>query len=132
MTRCPVIDEGVKVWLVTWEWMGEHAKHPGEKIAAILNPRLSVTTVQELVAFLYANASYTLFERLRYALDPRRAAYPATREGLTVHCGHNPFLLARLVDDFELEPDGPTQAPPSWRERKRVRVLSEKPALKGE
>lgn len=99
----------VKAWLVTWEWIGDHAKRD-EKIAAILNPRLSETKVKEIVELLYMQEGYSLSEKLTCALHKKRNPYPANIEYShgrwpTINCGHNPFLRAEPVDDFAVQRD---------------------------
>jgi len=49
---------GIKAWLVTWEWSGEHAKRD-DKVAAIFNPRLGIERIREYVEFIYATENYT-------------------------------------------------------------------------
>jgi hypothetical protein len=97
----------MKAWLVTWEWMGDHAKR-NDKIAAVLNSRLSASKVSELVEFLYLTEYYTVSEKMAIAQRKRDNPYPArvkTVGGALVGCGHNPFLVARLVDDLTVESD---------------------------
>jgi len=97
----------MKAWLVTWEWIGDHAKR-GDKIAAILNSRLSASRVSELVEFLYLTEHYTLSEKMAIAQRRSDNPYPArvkTVGGGLVDCGHNPHLMARLVDDLTVESD---------------------------
>ena len=49
-------------WLVTWEWVGEHAERK-DKVASILNYRLSEKNVAEYMERLYADSYYSLSER---------------------------------------------------------------------
>jgi hypothetical protein len=67
----------MKAWLVTWEWVGDHAKR-GDKIAAVLNSRLSESKVKEIVEFLYLTDWYSISEKVSYLenyLYPEAAAY---------------------------------------------------------
>jgi len=123
---------GVTAWLVTWECSGDHAKRE-DRIAAVLNPRLFGTRVKEIIEFLYMNNCYTLRERLDYALHPRRNPYPArfgTLEGHhpwegQVHCGHNPFLFARMVDELVIDDgEGYGNENMTWKERPRPNLKS--------
>jgi len=116
-------DRGKKVWLVTWDWCGDHARRE-DRIAAIFKPQLGGRRVLELVEFIYSS-EYSLRERLSFALNPKANPYPAQFSQLDsgrwegeIICGHNPFLRARLVDDFWIDSDGNA----SWRERERPRV----------
>ena len=112
--------QGRKAWLVTWEHAGDHAQ-PTRRIAAVLRPQLTGRRVRDLVACLYAASEYSPADMLR-ALDPKFDPYPArfdsingvTFEGIII-CGHNPFLLARLVDDLAVGHDGNA----TWTDRSR-------------
>jgi hypothetical protein len=115
----------VKAWLVTWEWIGDHAKRE-DKVAAAFDPRLSGEHVRELVELLYLAENLVLRERISWGRDKKRNPCPATFmtfDGVPwtgqIHCGHNLFLLARLVDDLTVEKgaDGGEEA--TWRERPR-------------
>jgi hypothetical protein len=107
---------GVKAWLITWEWVSDHAKRD-EKVAAILNPRPSTSRVRELVEFLHLNARgvYSLKERLAFALRKSRTLYRATCSRGVIHCGHHPFLLARLVDDLVIQRDEEGKETATWK-----------------
>ena len=98
----------MKAWLVTWEWMSDHAERD-DKIAAVLNSRLSTPRVKELVEFLYLTECYPVSEQMAFAQRRRDNPYPAryeeTKSGSLISCGHNPYLRARLVDDLTVESD---------------------------
>jgi hypothetical protein len=67
----------VKAWLVTWEWMGDHAKRP-DKVAEILDPRLPPERVRRIVELLYAHEQYTLSERVAWCVRNKKDnLYPA-------------------------------------------------------
>jgi|SRR5579864_129816 len=98
-----------KAWLVTWEWIGNHAKRDN-KIVAVLDPRISPIRVRELVELLYLNIAYGIGERVYYALHRKRNPYPASftdgqamRWPPVIHCGDNPFLMAHLVKNLTVE-----------------------------
>ena len=91
-----------KAWLVTWEWIGQHAKHDDE-IVAVIDPRTAPSRVLELVEFLYIN-TYGINDRVYYAFHRRKNPYKAKfTDGLAmrwppvIECGHNPFMTAHLV-----------------------------------
>ncbi len=102
---------GRSAWLITWEWVGEHAA-VDQPIAAILPSQSSPETVKLLMERLYASSSYTPEEMLA-ALPPQghnpyRATYGSIRvydHGVPITvpysgqlvCGHNPYLYARPV-----------------------------------
>ena len=98
--------KGIRVWLITWDWMGDHAK-PKKKIAAILNPRWSPDKVREYIEFIYANSEYSFSERIAYANNRKFNPYPAEFmriKGIKwtgqITCGDNPWLFARKVDNL--------------------------------
>ena len=100
-------------WLVTWEWVGDHAQ-VDEPIVAILNYRYTGRRVRDIVEQLYATSKYSIAERLLVAKNPRNNPYPpqfAVLNGGTYEssltCGHNPYLHARIVTNLHLaEEDG--------------------------
>ncbi len=115
----------IKAWLVTWEPIGNHCKGH-DKVAAILNPRLSAARVRAFVEILYVNTCYSLSERMAYVANKKKNPYPAKFVDIDgvpwtaeIHCGHNPFLLARLVDEFAVRIDEHGKEAPIWKERSR-------------
>jgi hypothetical protein len=113
----------MKAWLVTWEWIGDHAKRD-EKVAAVFNPRFSGERVRELVEALYVAENSSLREKLTWAKDRTSNPYPAEFERINgvrwegrIHCGHNPNLYARLVDDLTVEVDKDGIDKATWKER---------------
>jgi hypothetical protein len=95
-----------KAWLVTWEWCGDHAKRE-DIFAAVLNPRFSTQKICEIVELMYRLAEYSLSDQAGYARN-KSPNHPATIDRTTdgrvhIHCGHNPFLRAGLVDDLIVE-----------------------------
>jgi hypothetical protein len=97
----------MKAWLVTWEWIGDHAKRD-KTIAAVFNPRLGSARVQEFVEFLYLTEYYSLSEQMAIAQHKAQAQNPYPAQFVTgseMYCGHNPFLHAQLVDDLTVECD---------------------------
>lgn len=120
--------QGLKAWLITWEWMGEHAR-PAKPVVAILDPRLSGARVAELVEFLYRCTSYTLLDQVNFFGRDRAAGYVAKYGEIggvpwqgEVTCGDNPWLRARLVDNFRVEKDSSGQEHATWSERPRPRA----------
>ena len=114
---------GIKAWLVTWEWSGNHAKRDCN-VAAVFNPRFKVERIREYVEFLYATEFYTLSERVACARNKTNNPYPAVPGSLNgvqwegeIICGHNPFLRARLVDDLNIEVESEGKEKPTWKER---------------
>jgi hypothetical protein len=94
----------MKAWLVTWEWTSENAKR-NDKIAAVLNSRLSSSKVKELIEFIYLSDSYSVSERMAIAQRKKDNPYRAKVERGHITCGHHPFLEGRLVDGLRVECD---------------------------
>jgi len=96
----------IKAWLVTWVWCGEHAKRK-DPFAAILSPRLSSRKISEIIEFMYRLAEYSPSDQAGYVkngMPKHSATIDRTLDGrIHIHCGDNPFLRARLVDDLTVE-----------------------------
>ncbi len=118
--------QGVTAWLVTWEHMGDHAKLPPRRIAAVLNHRWSPQRVREMVEILYVNARYTSAERIAYAKFPKRCAPQVIVDQIhevpwpeRMWCGENPWLYVRLVDNLWTPDDFSDETQVVWIERER-------------
>ena len=124
---------GRSAWLVTWDWMGDHAEvAPTEVIAGIFSSRLSYRTVMQLVEALYAAREYDATDKLSALThNPYKAELETveiTISGITqrvrsqgeVICGHNPFLRARLVDGLRPADDDRAIGGLTWTERPRT------------
>lgn len=111
-----------KAWIITWDWAGDHAAVSEEDVvAAVLRPQTSPETVRRITEVLYAAREYAAVDKLDSLVhNPYPATFNIVR-GVPytgqIHCGHNPWLYARLVDD--LGPKEPTNADGGliWRER---------------
>ncbi|MCA0175856.1 MAG: hypothetical protein LCH73_06160 [Proteobacteria bacterium] len=94
-------------WLVTWEWIGDHAVvKEEEKVVALVNYRRGGEYVKDVVEHLYIAKTSSPVEKATYARNPNANPYRAqfdTRNGIPwqgrIHCGHNPWLYARLVSN---------------------------------
>jgi len=109
-------------WLITWEVVGDWVKTEN-KIAAILNYRLSGETVRKIVELLYIN-SCALSTRLSYAKNKKSSHYHAefhTLDGVPwegkITCGYQPCLFARLVDDLRVQINKNGEETLTWKER---------------
>jgi hypothetical protein len=71
-----VRNKGIKAWLVTWDYSGEHAK-PKRRIATILNPHWSIEKVKQIIEILYVNMTFSLIEKIKYAKNKSFNPYPA-------------------------------------------------------
>lgn len=111
-------------WLITWESVGKHAQVEN-KIAAVLNPRLSSDKVRDIVELIHVNSYFSLAERLAYAKNKYTPypAYFAKRKGISIkdriYCGLNPYLYARLVDGIHVRVNKNRDERLVWRERQR-------------
>jgi hypothetical protein len=124
-------EKGFSAWLITWEWCGDHAK-PEEKVVEILSPRISSERVPEIVELIYHRDS-SPSEKVAWRLRKKPQAYPAEFpmiEGVKwegqIHCGHNPWLLARQVDDLAVNIGADGKEVVSWKDRHTVREVAEK------
>ena len=98
---------GQKAWLVTWDWIGEHAAVE-DRIAAILRPRLSRRVIGQIVEHLYAIHSYSPTELAAWSKRPKENPYKAQWDDCHCHCGHNPWLNANYVHDLIIIEDSDT------------------------
>lgn len=105
----------MKFWLVTWE-----SSNPSivveQRFAGLFNPRWGKDRVKELVEIIYAKSEYCVFELMKYANNKSFNPYPAKVWGEEIHCGHNPFLIARPVSDFKIERDQNGNEIVSWKQ----------------
>jgi len=122
---------GLSAWLVTWEWSGSHAEQQN-KVVEILNPRISSECVREIVELLYhreASLSEKVAWRLRKQPQPYAAEFPII-EGVRwtgqIICGHNPWLLARLVDNLIIHTADDAKEVASWTDRHTASEITEK------
>jgi hypothetical protein len=120
-----------KAWLITWEWIGDHAKRP-DKVAEILNPRLQPERVREIVELLY-HRDASLSEKIAWRLRRQKQVYPAEFvrfEGVPyegeIICGHNPWLRARLVDDLTVTLDEHGKETAFWKDRHKLQEVRER------
>lgn len=63
-------------WLITWEWIGDHAAVE-QKIVAILNYRKSAKYVKDFIEQLYIEKTSTVTEKMSFAKDRKSNPYPA-------------------------------------------------------
>ena len=110
----------MKAWLVTWVGSDEHVDRDGE-VASILSPFLTPETVRKHVERHYADACYSLSEKLDAARSGQNKCVPFPAEFnyriITINgmparqslghitCGPNPHLFARKVTDLEVRED---------------------------
>ena len=100
--------KGNTVWLVEWQWDGEHARPEWDPIEGILSPRTSERQVMWFVEYAYIHRIFTLAEQLRHLLHPEDSPCRAVRPTWHpyIHCGDNPYVFARKVRNFSVASDG--------------------------
>jgi len=107
----------MRVWLITWEWLGNHASVEN-KIIGILSSRRSKDIVEKFVKFIYANEALDLSENLYYLnrqkTSPVKCQYHSMSS--TITCGHNPYICARLVNNFKITPIDEDYENVEWQE----------------
>lgn len=113
-----------RAWLITWE-----GTDTGSEVVAILNYRRSSETVSIFVEQLYIASEYSNVEKLTYAKNikdnPYRPEYDTidgTRWGSRMTCGHNPFLLARVVVNLAIIEDESGEESLIWEELERPNI----------
>jgi hypothetical protein len=100
----------MKAWLITWEWMGTHVA-VDQPIVDILSARTGAKIVREYLERIYILHKMSLAEKVELARysRPSRPPYPAHfvtvgDKGIPyqgrIHCGDNPWLHARKVDNL--------------------------------
>jgi len=98
----------MKAWIIRWEWMGEHASHE-HPLIAVLSARCGIEDIRKFIERHYLVVTATIGEQIEYARyrNPREPAYPVeVSVGGVIHCGYNPFIVARRGKDVHLNEDG--------------------------
>ena len=102
-------------WLIMWEWTGDHAAVEKPHVD-IVSSRKDVPYIKEYLQRLHGLYCLTLQERAALARynQPSKPAYEVvahqTKHGVEIQCGHNPYLVARLVRNLIIETDPSTGA----------------------
>lgn len=110
-------EEIPRAWVVVWDWAGDHAAMDGDEILAFFSPTTSIEFVRQAVEYIYAEKSYNLEERARWTIDPSKNPYKALAENGMVHCGHNPMLVARIVEELVLHKESSGKIIGVWKNR---------------
>jgi hypothetical protein len=95
-------------WLVRWEGTSP----PAKRITAVLDGRLGAEVVRRIVEALYASHTYSEAEIVAFS-PPDKNPYRAQLGNIggiawegQIACGHNPHLVARLVDNLMTDASG--------------------------
>lgn len=106
-----------RAWLVTLEEMEKKSK-----VVSVFRAQRSAEKVREYMEQWYIDKYYDLQSKLVYAKSVRHNPYPAEFERLDgvqwqgrITCGHNPFLLGRIVLNLQVFQHGAKQIP-EWQE----------------
>ena len=91
----------MKAWLITWDWTGDAAA-VADEVVGVFNPRWADRRIADIVEFLYSNTTANISELAHYAKRPSNNPYRAKIWSGRIHCGHNPFLYARIVSDLKI------------------------------
>ncbi len=105
----------MKAWLITWDWTGDAAA-VADVVVGILNSSWADKRVADIVEFLYSNTTANISELAHYAKKPSNNPYRAEICNGRIHCGHNPFLYARIVSDLTIEIDSDGKELITWME----------------
>ncbi|GAJ16574.1 unnamed protein product, partial [marine sediment metagenome] len=109
-----------RAWLITWEWLGDHAKVE-DNLVTILNYRCSSMMIERIVEQVYFSSKTALHEQLAYVKSRKRSPFrfqyrtvetsEEVREKLGLPAqvpisddmtyGDNPWLWARPVYNLE-------------------------------
>ena len=111
----------MRAWIITWD---NYQGTGDDSVVMVLNGRMGIERVRWYVELMYIEKTSSDAEKYDYARPKksRRTAFPAevTRtikgEG-HIHCGHNPWLFARLVDELRVETNDDGVEVLKWKER---------------
>ena len=111
----------MKAWIITWQ-DSQGTEH--EPVVMVLNGMMGIKRVQWYVETMYIEKMSSDAEKYDSARPKRsrKIAFPAevtkTVNGEAhIHCGHNPWLFARLVNDLRVETDIDDVETLKWKER---------------
>ena len=113
----------MRAWLIRWCWAGDHAA-VADPIVTVMSARTSAEDVRKYVEQRYIEERASLPEKLAYSRynQPQEPPYRAHHERAGIHCGHNPWLEARKVDDLRVEMDADGEEVLEWTEPAPVRA----------
>lgn len=121
MVRGP--EGGVKAWLISWQ--SANGRHPDEgKVVDILSARENAEHVRRYVERLYILHTASFDEMLDYARyrNPRPVPFQAEIHGDEIQYGHNPWLVARKVEDLDASDTAAGEEELTWTELDRDRT----------
>jgi hypothetical protein len=98
-------------WLIAWEasTVDRLAAIKGPRILAFIDSRRSRAAIRDMILAIYfASDDLPPGQKLSCALSPERRKALQKEDAASLRCGFNPFVVARQVDNIEIEnqPDG--------------------------
>nr|NJM03439.1 hypothetical protein [Desulfobacula sp.] len=121
-----------RAWLITWEkFRAEEENDQSNKIVSIFDSRVSSDKIKDYAENFFISTQYSPFEKITFANKRKNNPYPA--EYLRINgiqwqgrivCGHNPYLLARLVKNLIVVNNESGQEIISWEEQPIPKDLS--------
>lgn len=128
-----------RAWLLTWEWLGDHAQVK-DKFVAIISSRYGNETVKSFIEQYYTSNYLAWYEQISYAKSKKHCPYKVQSGTVNVSAtlqkeaslppyvlfsdsmmiGGNPWLWGRIVYDVEsgIDQDGIEYL--KWIERKNL------------
>ena len=110
-----------RAWLITWQGINFT-----EKVVAILSSRKSAETVAHFTEQYYIASTYSISEKITYAKSSKDNPYRVEFDDINgvpwsgrMTCGHNPFLVARIVTNLAVISDGDGNEKLVWEEQKK-------------
>lgn len=111
-------------WLLTWEYANDDRRPISDRVIAIRDGRMSSEKIKEFVEQTYIASLYSLDEKMHYSSHAKDNPYPAVygmhpkggRCLAKMTCGHNPFIMARVVRDLRLYNDKEGDEALTWQE----------------
>jgi hypothetical protein len=88
----------MKAWLITWDWIEDHAK-VGNPLIAIFSARKPTTFISDYIRQYYLMATSSASDIAYYMNRTNRIPYKPNNQG------HNPWIYARVISSLKIETD---------------------------
>lgn len=118
----------MNAWLITWEYLGEHAASH-QRFIAILSSRKHCSTVAEFVEFHYGINNLNATEMSYYANRRRELPFIIKNSAIIndvphadrITCGDNPHIYARKVSELTISRNNENNSETvRWKEPKNM------------
>src|SRR5579859_6190996 len=93
-------------WLLAWEASTDDrlAGIRGPRFLAFIDYRRSRVAIRDMIFAVYLSSNELLpREKLSFALSPELRRKMQKEDGSSLWCGFNPWVVARQVDEVEIE-----------------------------